>query len=74
MYDKNQKRDLSIITVETLIKMLKPLPQDAKILICGDDYCYIHAESDGTIVNIDNEPLDDCYDEDIDLLDDCDDD
>ena len=74
MYDKNQKRDLSIITVEILIKMLKPLPQDAKILICGDDYCYIHVESDGTIVNIDNEPLDDCYDEDIDLLDDCDDD
>lgn len=61
MYDKNQKQSYSEITVGQLVEILKTLPEDAQILICGDDYCFIHVEYDGSVVNLDNEPLDDCY-------------
>lgn len=65
MYDKNQRQSYSEITVGQLIEQLKSLPQDAQIFICGDDYCYIHVESDGSVVNLDNEALEECYDDDI---------
>ena len=61
MYDKNQKQSYSDIRVGQLVEILKALPEDAQIFICGDDYCFIHVESDGSVVNLDNEPLDDCY-------------
>ena len=61
MYDKNQKQSYSEITVGQLVEILKVLPEDAQIFICGDDYCFIHVASDGSVVNLDNEPLEDCY-------------
>jgi len=61
MYDKNQKQSYSEITVGQLVEILKALPEDAQIFISGDDYCFIHVESDGSVVNLDNEPLEDCY-------------
>lgn len=61
MYDKNQKQSYSEITVGQLVEILKALPEDAQIFICGDDYYFIHVESDGSVVNLDNEPLEDCY-------------
>ena len=54
MYDKNQKQSYSEITVGQLVEILKALPEDAQIFICGDDYCFIHVESDGSVVNLDN--------------------
>lgn len=65
MYDKKQRQSYSEITVGQLINQLKALPQDAQILICGDDYCFIHVESDSSVVNLDNEALEECYDEPI---------
>lgn len=62
MYDKQQFQSYSKITVGQLAQQLKALPQDAQILICGDEYCYIHVESDGSVVNLDNEDLEECYD------------
>ena len=48
-------------TVSALIEELKKLPPDAKIAICGDSYCFIHVETDNSVVCIDNEMLDECY-------------
>ena len=61
MYDINGKKKLHDTTVGELINVLKDFPQDAKAEICGDSYCIIHIEEDGSVVNIDNEDLDECY-------------
>ena len=65
MYDSKQFQSYSELSVGQLVDILQGLPQDAKIVICGDDYCYIHVESDGSVVNLDNNSLEDCYDDDI---------
>lgn len=63
MYDSKQFQSYSELTVGQLVDILQGLPQDAQIVICGDDYCYIHVESDGSVVNLDNNSLEDCYDD-----------
>ena len=65
MYDSKQFQSYSELTVGQLVDILQCLPQDAQIVICGDEYCYIHVESDGSVVNLDNNSLEDCYDDDI---------
>lgn len=67
MYDSKQFQSYSEITVGQLIDILKALPQNSQLVICGDEYCYIHVETDGTVVNLDNNSLDDCYCEDINI-------
>jgi len=67
MYDSKQFQSYSELTVGQLVDILQGLPQDAQIVICGDDYCYIHVESDGSVVNLDNNSLEDCYDGDINI-------
>ena len=62
MYDSKQFQSYSELTVGQLVD-IQGLPQDAQIVICGDDYCYIHVESDGSVVNLDNNSLEDCYDD-----------
>lgn len=65
MYDSKQFQSYSELTVGQLVDILQGLPQDAEIVICGDEYCYIHVESDDSVVNLDNNSLEDCYDDDI---------
>ena len=67
MYDSKQFQSYSELTVGQLVDILQGLPQDAEIVICGDNYCYIHVESDGSVVNLDNNSLEDCYDGDINI-------
>lgn len=67
MYDSKQFQSYSELTVGQLVDILQGLPQDAEIVICGDNYCYIHVESDGSVVNLDNNSLEDCYDDDINI-------
>ena len=67
MYDSKQFQSYSELSVGQLVDILQGLPQDAQIVICGDDYCYIHVESDGSVVNLDNNSLEDCYDDDINI-------
>lgn len=67
MYDSKQFQSYSELTVGQLVDILQGLPQDTSIVICGDDYCYIHVESDGSVVNLDNNSLEDCYDDDINI-------
>ena len=54
-YDKN--RTVQFSTVGELIDLLKTCPQDAKITIVGDSYCYFHVEEDNSVVNLDWEDL-----------------
>lgn len=61
MYDKTKMFFKDKITVNELCNILSTLPARAEICICGDNNCYIHIEKDGSIVNIDNESLDECY-------------
>ena len=61
MYDKTKMFFKEKITVNELCSILSTLPARAEICICGDSYCYIHIEQDGLVVNIDNESLDECY-------------
>lgn len=63
MYDKNQQTTFHKPTVAQIISRLSELPPDAQITICGDDNCYIHVETDNSVVNMDNEPLDECYED-----------
>ncbi len=61
MYDKNKRVVKENITVNELCNILSALPARAKISICGDSNCYIHVEQDGSLINLDNEDLEECY-------------
>ena len=65
MYDKTKKVFKENITVNELCNILSTLPARATLYICGDSNCYIHIEQDGSVVNIDNESLDECYEIDL---------
>lgn len=61
MYDKNKLVFKENMTVNELCNILSTLPARAKICICGDSNCYIHVEKDGSVINLDNEDLEECY-------------
>ena len=61
MYDKTKMIFKDKITVNELCNILSTLPARAELCICGDSNCYIHIEQDGSVVNLDNESLDECY-------------
>ena len=65
MSDRKQFSFYSELTVGQLAEILNGLPKDAEFVLCGDDQFYIHVESDGSVVNLDNNSLEDCYDDDI---------
>lgn len=57
----NIKRRDQFETVGGLKRLLEDIPEDTKIVICGDDYCWFHIEIDESIICLDNEDLEDCY-------------
>lgn len=61
MYDPSRRFHKNSMTVKELIEQLCKLPLRATICICGDDNCILHTKQDGSTVNLDNDPLDDCY-------------
>ncbi len=63
MYNRQLFTEIQAPTVSELISHLSKLPQDAQIVICSDNRCYIHVEADGTVVNLDAEDLEDCYED-----------
>ena len=65
MYDQKRYTALYRPTVAEIISKLQLLPPNAQITICGDDNFHIHVEIDNSVVNLDNEDLDDCYAETI---------
>ena len=62
MFNINKRKQFN--TVGDLKKLLADIPDDTKIVITGDDYCWFHIEEDESVVCLDCESLDDCYDED----------
>ena len=65
MYDKSKHFHQSSMTVKELIQQLCKLPLRAIVCICGDYNCYLHIKQDGSVVCIDNEALDDYYEDNI---------
>lgn len=63
MYDPKRRTFRFGPKVKDLIVELSKLPQEATVLICGDSYCYIHVETDDSTICLDNESLDECYDD-----------
>lgn len=61
MYDINFRRKIQKNTVGNLIEKLKELPQDAEILVCGEDIFFLHIERDKTVVCLDTEDLETDY-------------
>lgn len=59
MYNINKRKQFE--TVGNLKKLLAEVPNETKVVICGDDYCWFHIEEDESVVCLDMEDLDDCY-------------
>lgn len=61
MYDINKRKQFN--TVGDLKALLANIADDTKIVICGDTYCWFHIEMDESIICLDCEDLDECYEE-----------
>ena len=59
MYNINKRKEFN--TVGDLKELLSTIADGTKIVICGDDYCWFHIEEDETVVCLDCEDLDECY-------------
>lgn len=64
MYDIKRRKEISGMTVKDIISELAKLPSDAVVICCSDYNVWIHVEQDNSVVCIDAESLDDCYDSD----------
>lgn len=61
MFDIEKRAQFN--TVGDLKQLLKDIPDNVKIVITGDDYCWFHIEQDGSVICLDCEELDDAYDD-----------
>ena len=61
MYDISKRKQFS--TVGELKKLLENYSDDTQIVITGDDYCWFHAEKDESVICLDTEDLEECYEE-----------
>lgn len=61
MYDITKKKQFE--TVGDLKELLKDIPDETKIVVTGDDYCWFHIEQDGSVICLDVEELDEAYEE-----------
>ena len=59
MYNINKRKQFN--NVGDLKKLLTEIPDETKVVICGDDYCWFHIEENESVVCLDCEDLDDCY-------------
>lgn len=61
MYDITKRKQFK--TVGDLKELLKNIPDEAQVVVTGDDYCWFHIEEDESVICLDIEELDDVYDE-----------
>jgi hypothetical protein len=59
MYDINRREQFE--TVGDLKRLLAEIPDETRIVITGDSYCWFHIEEDETVICLDCEDLEDCY-------------
>ena len=57
----NIKRRKQFKTVGDLKKLLADVSDETEMVICGDSYCWFHIEEDESVICLDCEDLDDCY-------------
>ena len=70
MFNIHKRRFMYKPTVKNLIEYLQRMPQDANVIICGDDYVYLNVDetfenddSCSTTICIDTEDLEECYED-----------
>lgn len=64
MYDIKQRVELKNPTVGEILDHLSRFPRETKFYCDGNNYMYLHVESDGSEVNLDSTDLDDLYSDD----------
>ena len=61
MYDISKRKQFS--TVGELKQLLENYPDNTQIVVTGDDYCWFHIEEDESVICLDVEDLEECYEE-----------
>ena len=61
MYDISKRKQFS--TVGELKQLLENYPDNTQIVVTGDDYCWFHIEEDESVICLDIEDLEECYEE-----------
>lgn len=61
MYDISKRKQFS--TVGELKQLLENCPDNTQIVVTGDDYCWFHIEEDESVICLDVEDLEECYEE-----------
>lgn len=73
MYDILKRKQFS--TVGELKQLLENYSDNTQIVITGDDYCWFHVEQDESVICLDVEDLEECYENNCplggDITDDC---
>ena len=59
MYNINKRAEFK--TVGDLKRLLTEVPDETRIYITGDSDCWFHIEEDETVICLDCEDLEDCY-------------
>ena len=65
MYDIKRRTQFS--TVGDLKKLIEGVPDETKVCITGDDFCWFHIEEDESVICLDCEELEDAYESDCPL-------
>lgn len=63
MFNKNRRIEARDMTVAELRAILEDLPDNCEVNFMGDNYGYIHIESDLSIISFDDASLEDEYEE-----------
>ena len=66
MYDIRKRNGFQ--TVGELRAMLNHLPANTRVSICGDANCFYHEERDGSLICLDCEDLNYCYEENLEKM------
>ena len=55
MYNVNTeiKLDANKLTAGTIVELFSKYDPTTKVVVTGEDYCYIMVEEDGSVINID---------------------
>ena len=61
MYDISKRKQFS--TVGELKQLLENYSDNTQIVVTGDDYCWFHVEQDESVICLDVEDLEECYEE-----------
>ena len=61
MFDEKYRKELIGITKNQLINELENIPGNPLISIIGEYIFYLHVEEDGSVINLDDNSLEDEY-------------